>query len=156
MSSTDELLREIEDDTSQAGQDTQPEQETESRRSRIANNVQQVFSPRRFLVSLVLISVGLYAAGSLIPIIPATGLIGVFVATFALGVINSEQWYVEIGVASAVASGVSVLSDILLLTIASRFGIGLVVAGVAVSVVVALLGHYFGRDLRGGMTKEIE
>lgn len=156
MSSTDELLREIEDDTSQAGQDTQPEQETESRRSRIANNVQQVFSPRRFLVSLVLIAVGLYAAGSLIPILPATGLIGVFVAAFALGVINSEQWYVEIGVASAVASGVSVLSDILLLTIASRFGIGLVVAGVAVSVVVALLGHYFGRDLRGGMTKEIE
>lgn len=155
MSSTDELLREIEDD----GPSTQSEPETESRRSRIANSASQIFSPRRFLVSLVLIAVGLFIT-SLIPIIssiPATGLIGVFAAAFLLGALNDEQWYPEIGVASAVASGVSVFSsNLLVITVANRYGIGIVVAGVVASVIVALLGHYFGRDLRGGMTKEIE
>jgi FtsH-binding integral membrane protein len=154
MSSTDELLREVEDN-----EPSQPKQETESRRSRLTDKATTLFSPKNFVIALVLISIALYVTGSLIPIIsaiPGTGFIGVFVAAFALGAINSERSYLETGVAGAVVSGVSVFSKFLVLTIAGRFGIELALIGGAVGAVVALLGYYFGRDLRTGVTKDIE
>lgn len=110
MSSTDELLREVEDNDPS----TQPKQkqETESRRSRIADKAGDLFSPRKFGVALVLIAAGLFLT-SLIPLsslIPGSGLIGVFAAAFALGSLTSERSYLETGVAGAVVSGVSILS----------------------------------------------
>lgn len=162
MSSTDELLHEIEEggsgstntqsDARSTGAGT--ETETESRRSRLTDTISQVFSPRSFLVSLALISIGLFVA-RFIPI-PATGLIGVFLAAFALGVLSSEQRYLEIGVAGAVASGVGAFLSSPLLAIVGRLGIEFVGAGAVVGALVALIGCYFGRDLRGGLTKEIE
>lgn len=150
MSRTDELLREVEEETS-----TQPETTSASRRTRAVNTARQMFSPRYFLVSLVLTTIALFIAGS-IPVIPATGLIGVFGVAFALGGFSSERRYLEVGLAGAVASGASMLSNYLTLAVVGRFGIEFVGAGAAIGAVVALLGYYFGRDLRGGLTKEIE
>jgi hypothetical protein len=154
MSSTDELLHEIEDN-----EPSQPEQETESRRSRLTDKATNVFSPKNFVIALVLISVGLFVTGRFIPIIsaiPGTGYIGVFVAAFALGSLNSKRSYLETGVAGAATAGVAVFSNYLILSIAGRFGIELALIGSAVGAVVALLGYYFGRDLRTGVTKDIE
>ena len=160
MSSTDELLREVENNDPSTQPEQEPEQETESRRSRIADKATDLFSPRNFAISLVLIAVGLFITGSLIPIvsaIPGTGFIGVFVAAFALGSLNSERSYLETGVAGAVVSGVSVLfSKFLVFSIAGGLGTELALIGCAIGAVVALIGHYFGRDLRAGVTKDIE
>jgi hypothetical protein len=154
MSSTDELLREVEDN-----EPSQPEQETESRRSRLTDKTTDVFSPKNFVIALVLISVGLFVTGRFIPIIsaiPGTGFIGVFAAAFALGSLNSKRSYLETGVAGALVSGVSILFGNLALSIIGRFGIELALIGGAVGAVVALLGYYFGRDLRAGVTKDVE
>lgn len=154
MSSTDELLREVENDSS-----TQPEQEqgTDSRRSRVVDSASDLFSLRSFGVALGLTAVGLFLV-SLIPIvssIPGTGFIGVFAAAFALGAISSERSYLETGVAGAVVSSVSVFFNYLVLSIAGSFGIELALIGCAIGAVVALLGYYFGRDLRKGVTKDV-
>jgi hypothetical protein len=157
MSSTDELLREVEDNDPS----TQPEQEqkTESRRSRMADKAGDLFSPRKFAIALVLIAAGLFLTGSVVPILPAfpgAGFIGVFVAAFALGAINSERSYLETGVAGAVVSGVSMFTKYLAFSLVGGLGIKLPLIGGAIGAVVALIGYYFGRDLRKGVTEDIE
>lgn len=160
MSSTDELLREIETEDVADGP-AQSESQTNgngSRRARIADTVGQVFSPRYFLVSLVLISVGLFLP-SFVPFVsalPGVGLIGAFLAAFALGAFSSEQQYLETGVAGAVAVGASIFSKFLFVSMVSNSGIQIAAVGAAVGGIVTVLGYYFGRDFRDGMTREIE
>lgn len=38
----------------------------------------------------------------------------------------------------------------------SQWGLPLVAVGGGVGLVLALLGHYFGRDLRAGLTEDID
>lgn len=156
MSSTDELLREIEKEEVKDGPAESEAQR--SRRARIADTVGQVFSPRYFLVSLVLIAVGLFIP-SFIPIVsalPGVGLIGAFLAAFALGAFSSEQQYLETGVAGAVAVGASIFSKFLFVSMVSNSGIQIAAVGAAVGGIVTVLGYYFGQDFRDGLTREIE
>lgn len=158
MSSTDELLREIEKENKKEGDGPAQSEAQTSRRARVADTASQMFAPRYFLVSLVLISVGLFIP-SFIPIVsalPGVGLIGAFFAAFALGSLGSEQRYVEIGVAGAVAVGASIFSKFLFVSMVANSGIQIAIGGAAVGGLVTVLGYYFGRDFRDGLTREIE
>lgn len=156
MSSTDELLKEIETDSSTGTQQSQGK--TESRRSRIADRTRSSFSPKYFVLALVAISIGLFAANSIpiLNIIPFIGLAGIFVAAFALGAIGSKRRYAEIGVAGGLVSGASFASGLVVFAMASNIGIApLAAAGGAIGLICALVGHYFGRDLRSGLTADL-
>ena len=121
------------------------------------------FSGKAFALALVTVAVGVFVGG-LIPIIGGTiGTAGgVFLAAFLLGLVLSTRRYVETGVAGAAAGAASAVTSVLgvgFLPIGidylSQWGLPLVAVGGGVGLVLALLGHYFGRDLRAGLSQDI-
>ena len=125
------------------------------------------FSAKAFLLSLVAVVAGVWAGGLIpIPIIDNLGsLAGVFVSTFVVGVLASESRYLENALAGAVTTGIMGLGFLtnaslpVILPLVERFGIAVSGIGVAAGVILGaglgLAGHYFGRDLRDGLTREI-
>ncbi|WP_434521945.1 hypothetical protein [Halorubrum sp. AS12] len=122
------------------------------------------FSAKAFALALVTVAVGVFAV-SLIPLIG--GMVGtaggVFLAAFLLGLVLSTRRYAETGIAGAAAGAVSTVTSVLgvgFLPIGidylSQWGLPLVAVGGGVGLVLALLGHYFGRDLRTGLSQDIE
>ena len=122
------------------------------------------FSGKAFALALVTVAVGVFVGG-LIPLIGGTiGTAGgVFIAAFLLGLVLSTRRYVETGIAGGAAGAVSAVTSVLgvgFLPIGidylSQWGLPLVAIGGGVGLVLALLGHYFGRDLRAGLSQDIE
>ncbi|MFW6317692.1 MAG: hypothetical protein ACOC06_04400 [Halorubrum sp.] len=122
------------------------------------------FSAKAFGLALVTVAVGVFAGG-LIPLIGGTiGTAGgVFVAAFLLGLVLSSRRYVETGIAGGAAGAASAVTSVLgvgFLPIGidylSQWGLPLVAVGGGVGLVLALLGHYFGRDLRAGLSRDID
>jgi FtsH-binding integral membrane protein len=122
------------------------------------------FSAKALALALVAVGAGVFVGG-LIPLIGGTiGTAGgVFVAAFLLGLVLSARRYVETGVAGATAGAASAVTSVLgvgFLPIGidylSQWGLPLVAVGGGVGLALALLGHYFGRDLRAGLTEDID
>ena len=121
------------------------------------------FSAKAFALALVTVGVGMFVGG-LIPLIGGTiGTAGgVFLAAFLLGLVVSTRRYVETGIAGAAAGATSAVTSVLgvgFLPIGidylQQWGLPLLAVGGGVGLVLALLGHYFGRDLRTGLTEDI-
>ena len=121
------------------------------------------FSAKAFGLALVTVAVGVFVGG-LIPIIGGTvGTAGgVFLAAFLLGLVLSTRRYVETGIAGGAAGAASAVTSVLgvgFLPIGidylSQWGLPLVAVGGGVGLVLALLGHYFGQDLRAGLSQDI-
>ena len=157
---TDELLAEIEstDATSDTATDAEESRQRASRATdrdpTLRERAGDLFSPRVFLAALALTAVGV-VLGGFVPLVGGLlGFVGVFLAAFVLGVASDRHHYPETGAASAVvASGWSVLGNFTL--VAVGHGLPLIAASGGVGLVCGLLGHYFGRDLRDGLTREI-
>ncbi|MFA9516514.1 hypothetical protein ACERIT_04745 [Halopenitus sp. H-Gu1] len=128
----------------------------------------RAFSLRAFGIALVAIAVGGFLGGSLLGIVPLVGgalgnAIGVVVVTFLLGSIGADRRYVETGLAGAGVGTVSALAGLVsvgILPVGVRFlreyGMGVAGFGAAIGIVLALVGYYFGRDLRAGLTRDID
>lgn len=120
------------------------------------------FSAKALLVSLVAVAVGV-GVGGMIPIIGSIGsLAGVFAATFILGALAGESRYLETGLAGGVVIGVnfalSLLTSVALpigVDFFQQYGLAFGGLGVVIGAGLGLVGHYFGRDLRDGLTREI-
>lgn len=126
------------------------------RRSRLKSRATDVFSPKFFLLALVASAVGLAAGGFVVPFVSGLGgVVGVFIAAFALGLLASDRRYLEVGAAGAALTALATLSDYLVLSVAGGFGLSVVAIGAVGGLVAALLGHYFGRDLRAGLTRSV-
>ena len=122
------------------------------------------FSGKAFALSLVAVAAGVFAGGA-IPLIGGTigSAGGVFLAAFAIGLALSARRYVETGVAGAAAGALVAVTNVLnvgFLPIGvdylQQWGLSLLAVGGGLGLVVALLGHYFGRDLRAGLTQDVE
>jgi hypothetical protein len=131
-----------------------------------------LFSLRTFLLAVVLSTAGVLVggvAGGVLPI-PLLGtagrLLGLFVAAFVLGLVVADRRYVEAGLAGAVTAAVSFLLAALgaaftgffpvAADMLSRYGPTVAGVGAGTGLLVALVGYYFGRDLRNGLTREID
>lgn len=123
-------------------------------RGRIGSRARSVFSPRAFVVALLASAVGLVAANAVVPL-PFAGLLGIFVATFLVGLIAGRSRYTETAVASGGVVAASTLSDFFVVSILGGFGLPLVAIGALAGGAVGVVGTYFGRDLRKGLTREI-
>lgn len=126
-------------------------------RDRAAARAERLFAPRMFLLALGLSAVGTVAAGTVVPLIPASGLLGLFVATFVFGLVARERRYAEAAAAGGLVTGVSFLLDFAVVSALGGLGVGVPVAalGAGLGAVVALAGTYFGRDLRHGLTRDV-
>lgn len=153
-------------ESARSGNDEAPADDAEGGRSR-ARLGRSPVSAKGLLVSFLVAGAGLLAGAS----VPLFGglvqYVGLFAAAFLLGAVRSRRRYVETAVAGGAAS--------CLLFVASTLGglnfflganflaeYGLATAGAAVAgagltagVVVSLLGYYFGRDLRDGLTRDV-
>ncbi|MFD1514772.1 hypothetical protein [Halomarina rubra] len=157
MSSTDELLRELESDESSTRSPSSEPPASDTRRARAKRRAVGVFSPKKFLAALLFVAGGMLL-GSAIPLIPGTGFLGVAFAAFVYGLVTSERRYLEAGLAGGVVSAVGFL--LLNLTTFSiglfnGFGPQLALAIGAVGFLAGVVGNYFGRDLRAGLTADI-
>jgi len=120
------------------------------------------FDPRVFLLALVLAAVGLFVGG-LVPFVGSlTRFVGLAVATFALGIASARRWYAEVALAAAIASVGSVLLGLLTsaflpvsIDFLARSGVAFALAVAGVGALTGVLGYYFGRDLREGLTRSL-
>lgn len=116
------------------------------------------FDPTSAGISAVLVFAGAMAGG-LIPI-PFVGglarLLGVGVAAFAHGVGASDSRYLETLVASGVVGFLFALITTNMFLTLSGIGVPILAVSTIATMLVALLGHYFGRDLRAGLTADVE
>ena len=111
------------------------------------------FSPRAFVALVLLLGAGLFAGGMTVPV--AGRLVGLFGVAFAVGLLTSKRRYLEMGAAGTAVGGVSAAVSNAVIAVAGSLRT-VVAVGVAVGLVGCLLGYYFGRDLRNGLTAEIE
>jgi len=121
------------------------------------------FSAKAFALSLVAVAVGVFTGGA-IPLIGGTVGVaaGVFLAAFLVGLVFSQRRYVETGLAGAAGGATVAVTNVLgigFLPIGidylQQWGLALLAVGGGVGLALALLGHYFGRDLRAGLTADI-
>lgn len=122
------------------------------------------FSGKAFALSLAAVAAGVFLGGA-IPLIGGTvgSAGGVFLAAFLIGLALSARRYVEMGVAGAAAGALVAVTNVLnvgFLPIGvdylQQWGLSLLAIGGGLGLVVALLGHYLGRDLRAGLTADVE
>ncbi len=109
-------------------------------------------SKRGLAVSTVVALAGVLILGAVFPFGLIGNLLGLFVAAFLYGTIAGDSRYLSIGLTSGTAGGLATLLGNLTL-----FGPGVPLAavGAAGGFFAGVLGHYFGRDLRDGLTRDI-
>jgi MFS family permease len=130
-----------------------------SRGSSVRRRLGGLFSLRTFLVALVL-SVAAVVVGGFVPVVGR--LVGLFAVAFLIGIVGSERRYVEVGLAGALASGLGFVASTLTsaffpfaVRLLAEYGVAVAGVGAGVGALAALVGHYVGRDLRDGLTREL-
>lgn len=163
MQRTDERDPEVEDvdrvldresaDDAGPPRDSPSASESSGVRTRLRERAHRVFSPRAFLVVLGLAVVTLLVADAVVPLGGVAGLAGVFVVGFALGLAGWRR-YVEVALAGAAAAGVGMVLSHLVLSFLAGV-VPATILGAGSGLLAAVVGHYLGRDLRDGLTREL-
>lgn len=122
--------------------------------SRFLSRAKNIISSRALVLSAVLTLGGALAVGGLLPFGIVGNLVGIFVAAFAYGAATSTHRYVELGLSGGVIAGAMALLGNLALSLVGP-GLPLVAVGFVAGVLAGGLGHYFGRDLRDGLTRDL-
>ena len=112
------------------------------------------FSVRALVVAFGAIAGGM-TLGSLVPMIPFTAFAGIPVGAFLHGLLDRERRYGETAVAGGLLAGLAVITSLLPQVLAGLNGTRLFAIAAAVGLVLAVVGHYFGRDLRSGLTRDL-
>ncbi|PSP64681.1 hypothetical protein BRC79_09755 [Halobacteriales archaeon QH_8_67_27] len=114
-------------------------------------------SLRSFLLAFVAV-IGGMVAGSAVPLVGSvTSILGVVAGAFFLGLLSGKRRYFPVAVAGAIAA-VAASATLGALTFAFIESLGLVPSaaiGTTTGVIAAVVGHYFGRDLRAGLTRDV-
>jgi len=126
----------------------------DSRRARVRARVAALFSVRQFLVAVGAALVGLFVVGGALPFGSLGDLLGLASGAFVHGALSGDRRYLEAVLAGGAVALGATLVDHLVLTL---FGLGLpvVTLGAVGGAIAGGLGHYFGRDLRDGLTREL-
>ena len=142
--------------------------DSEGRLAGVRRRAVRLFSPKAFLVAVVGAGIGMFAVGGLVGTLPIPfvgsvgGLVGLFVAAFGIGLVRSRRQYLEVTLAGALVTALaftfSTLTAVFLpigVDVLQEWGVTIAAAGAVLGGVASLLGHYFGRDLRSGLTREL-
>ena len=115
-----------------------------------------IFSLRALIAAFLAVGAGM-VAGGLVPLVPFTGVLGIALGAFAYGLVASQRRYLEVAAAGGLVSGTALtLSFLPRAVFFEGFnGPRLFAIAAAIGLVLAVVGHYFGRDLRDGLTREL-
>lgn len=119
----------------------------------IRGRVDGAFSVTSFAIQLGGAIAGAFLLGGALPLGPLSAVVGILAALFGLGLLSTGPRYVETGLSGALVGVVTTVFSLITLSVVSG---GLVpVAGGVGGGLAALVGHYFGRDLRDGLTRDL-
>jgi len=160
--SDEEVLEEIVDDDIRSDSHSDSDADAVGDSDASTGRLDGLFSLKALLLSAAVIGVGVVGGGA-IPVVGTLGSLGgLFVAAFGIGLVASERRYLETALAGGGIIGLSFATSLLttgVLPVGMEFfqeyGLAFGGVGVALGVSIGLLGHYFGRDLRDGLTQEI-
>ncbi|WP_181686256.1 hypothetical protein [Halorhabdus salina] len=114
-----------------------------------------IFSIRSFLLALAGTVLGAIGFGIAIPFFDSIAALGgIFAAAFLGGTISSRRQYLEFTLAGAATAALGMISKFMVVAMVGQ-GELLAIFGAGSGAIAALLGHYFGRDLRAGLTTDI-
>jgi hypothetical protein len=125
-------------------------------RERVGGRAKRLFSPRAFVAALLLTVVGFVLFNTVIPVLPGAGLPGIFVAAFLFGLVSERSRYLETTVAGGATAGVGALAQFAVVAAFGGFGVPLAAVAAGVGGLAGAIGNYFGRDLRKGLTRDVE
>jgi len=140
--------------------------ESGGRLAGLRRRLARIFSLRAFLLAALFVVAGLVAGGFFGGLIPLLGtiarLVGVFAATFLFGLLRSRRQYFEVALAGSLVAVLVVVSSALDgaflpvgVSVLQEYGIAIAGVGAGSGAATALLGYYFGRDLRAGLSKSL-
>ena len=112
-------------------------------------------SSRSLVISLVLTVLGVVFLGGLLPLGIVGDAVGIFAVAFLYGTLAGDGRYVEMGLAGGVVGAAWAFLGNLVLTLVGP-GLHIVVVGGLVGLLAGVSGHYFGRDLQAGLTKDLD
>lgn len=126
---------------------------------------EDLFSAKHFLGGGLVAGLGALVGSGVLTPIPIVGTIvglalggvaGTAIAGFLLGAVSSRSSYLEVGLLSAIVGGAAAGPVSAALVPVFGLGLGVFAVGAVVAVLVGLLGHYLGRDLRSGVTRSVD
>lgn len=157
---TDQLSRSRDSEVDSGGfdegvLDDSPEtpEEEHSADSTAESRLAEYFAPKLFLVVFAVLAVLGQLGSMFVPLVG--GPLGVFVGAFTVGLVSGKRRYGESAVAGGLVGALGVLFGNLTLATVTGSMLTLTGIGAAAGIVLAVLGVYFGRDLRVGLTQEI-
>lgn len=126
-----------------------------SRSSRLSGLVpkRSPVTGRGLLVTLLLVTAGAFAGGTFLPILGTS--LGMFAAAFGLGLVRSRRAYLESALSGAAVGGTLSFLTNLQFALWTGAGVPIAALGAGSGLLAVVLGLYFGRDLRAGLTKDI-
>jgi hypothetical protein len=135
---------------------TTPEDATVSEgfRTQLRRGAGSLVSATGLVVAIALSAGGAVLLGG-VPLLGTVGeLLGILVGGFVYGLVGETRRYLELAVAGAlVGGGFALLGN--LTAVLVTVGVPLVVFGAVGGALAGVAGHYFGRDLRDGLTREL-
>ncbi|RNJ25669.1 hypothetical protein [Halosegnis longus] len=140
-------------------QESEPESTTEESPGRLARVKRRVTPSMtgRSLLLAVVVTVAASALVGTVPLVPGSvaTLVGLGLAGFLLGLVRSAASYLEMAIAGGAAAALSLVSNLLLFSAAGNAGLAVAGGGVVAGIISGVVGHYFGRDLRDGLTRSL-
>lgn len=115
--------------------------------------VDRYFSPKAFFSLILLFGAGVFAGGMALPV--AGRALGLLAVAFVLGLVTSKRRYLEVTTAGASVGALAALLNHVILAVAGS-GTSIVAVGAGLGLVACLVGYYFGRDLKSGLTRDVE
>lgn len=111
----------------------------------------------RSLLLAVVVTIAASALVGMVPLVPGSvaTLVGLALGGFLLGVVRSAASYLEMAIAGGAAAALSLVSNLLLFSAAGNAGLAVAGGGVLAGIFAGVIGHYFGRDLRDGLTRSL-
>jgi hypothetical protein len=120
------------------------------------DGLERFFSVRALVGSFVAVALGM-GVGGVIPLLPFTSVLGIALGGFVYGLLAKRGRYIEMALAGGTLAGLAIFLQFLPRAVVFEGfnGTRLFAIAAGIGLVLAVIGHYFGRDLRDGLTRDL-